>query len=214
MTEKPLVQTQVASVGADDPGRNERLSGRKSKKPGDSRLESQRDVDRITYSREWRRLGAVTQVVTPSIEENPLLHTRLTHSEKVAQVARSIAAHLFEVEDHSLIARLGGIDLHVCEAAALAHDLGHPPFGHVGELTLDRIARKDLKLMDGFEGNAQSIRIVTIGSLRSLSYEGLDLTKATLAAIAKYPWIRARTLADEQQEKSAFTEMIESIIPK
>lgn len=98
-----MTESQVISVGADDPRRNRRLSGHESKSPRDPRTEAQRDVDRITYAKEWRRLSAVTQVVTPSIEENPLLHSRLTHSEKVAQVARSIAASLFMTTDHDLL---------------------------------------------------------------------------------------------------------------
>ena len=76
------------------------------------------------------------------------------------------------------------------EAAALAHDLGHPPFGHLGEQVLDRLARQRLGLPDGFEGNAQSYRIVTSIELHGPSGTGLDLTAAVRAAILKYPWTR------------------------
>ncbi len=130
------------------------------------------------------------------------MHNRLTHSEKVAQVARSIADHLMDDDNQwSLIDTLGGLDADVCEAAGFAHDLGHPPFGHVGEEVLDHEARTTLKLADGFEGNAQSFRIVSQGKIRSSKYEGLDLTMATLAAVAKYPWTRTPTLADDHEGK-------------
>jgi dGTPase len=78
----------------------------------------------------------------------------------------------------------------VVEAAALAHDLGHPPFGHLGEQVLDRLARHRLGLPDGFEGNAQSYRIVTSTEIRRATTIGLDLTAAVRAALLKYPWTR------------------------
>jgi dGTPase len=78
----------------------------------------------------------------------------------------------------------------VVEAAALAHDLGHPPFGHLGERVLDQLARQRLRLRDGFEGNAQSYRIVTSTEIRGEATIGLNLTAATRAAILKYPWTR------------------------
>ena len=88
------------------------------------------------------------------------------------------------------MAELGGCDPDVVEAAALAHDLGHPPFGHLGEQVLDRVARERLGLPDGFEGNAQSFRIVTTIDLHGPSGTGLDLTAAVRAAVLKYPWAR------------------------
>lgn len=189
--------------------RNVRPSGRKRKDNADYRSEARRDCDRIIYSTEWRRLAGVTQVISP-LEDQAVLHNRLTHSEKVAQVARTVAESVCKRYDKALVKRLGGLDPVVCEAAGLAHDLGHPPFGHVGESTLDSIARLDEKrgglgLPQGFEGNAQTFRIVTQGSLRSLRYEGLDLTFATLAAIAKYPWTRARQLSDDKEHRKALS---------
>jgi dGTPase len=134
----------------------------------------------------------VTQVITP-FSEFPLLHNRLTHSEKVAQVARAIAETLISNPDNwPVMQRLGGFDVDACEAAGLAHDLGHPPFGHIGESVLDKSSRNVLGLAEGFEGNAQSLRILAIGKSRSTKYEGLDLTRATLAAVAKYPWVRMK----------------------
>ena len=103
-----------------------------------------------------------------------------------------------------LIIKYGGIDRYVVETAAMAHDLGHPPFGHVGEEALDALilAACDGKprsqagvalqhLSEGFEGNAQSFRVVTKLARRDATFDGLDLTCASLAAICKYPWPRA-----------------------
>ncbi len=143
------------------------------------------DRDRIVASPFFARLGGVTQVVSAS--GSGLLHNRLTHSLKVAQVARAIAERLC---GHPLVTELGGCDLDVVEAAALAHDLGHPPFGHLGEQELDRLARHRFGLPDGFEGNAQSFRIATTTDIGGPAAAGLDLTAAVRAAMLKYPWTR------------------------
>jgi dGTPase len=137
------------------------------------------DRDRIAASPFFARLAGVTQVVSPA-GSGLLVHNRLTHSLQVAQVARAIAERLAR-ED---------CDPDVVEAAALAHDLGHPPFGHLGEQVLDRLARERLHLPDGFEGNAQSFRIVTTIDLHGPGGTGLDLTAAVRAAVLKYPWTR------------------------
>lgn len=156
------------------------------------------DRDRIVSSPYFARLGGVTQVISPG-GSGLLVHNRLTHSLKVAQVARAIAERLVATPQYAdLLQRLGGCDPDVVEAAALAHDLGHPPFGHLGESVLDRIARHRLHLSEGFEGNAQSYRIVTSTELRGSSLLirpespviGLDLTAAVRAALLKYPWTR------------------------
>jgi len=84
---------------------------------------------------------------------------------------------------------LGGLDPDVVEAACLAHDLGHPPFGHVAEEELDSLIR-ERGAVDGFEGNAQTFRILTRLAVRYLDLEGLNLTQATLCAVLKYPWLR------------------------
>ncbi|GAB3884783.1 hypothetical protein GCM10029964_046350 [Kibdelosporangium lantanae] len=147
------------------------------------------DRDRIAGSPFFARLGGVTQVVSAS--GSGLLHNRLTHSIKVAQVARAIAERLNYDDDFAeVLAELGGCDPDVAEAAALAHDLGHPPFGHLGEQVLDRLARHRFGLADGFEGNAQSFRIVTTTDTGGPSAVGLDLTAAVRAAMLKYPWTR------------------------
>ncbi len=89
----------------------------------------------------------------------------------------------------AVILQAGGLDVSACETAGLAHDLGHPPFGHAGEAVLDRLLRRH-NVWDGFEGNAQSFRIVTRLDLRSPGVWGLGLTNVTLAAIQKYPYTR------------------------
>ncbi|GAA2807578.1 dNTP triphosphohydrolase [Saccharopolyspora taberi] len=148
------------------------------------------DRDRVSSSAFFARLGGVTQVVSPS-GSGLLLHNRLTHSLKVANVARALAERLLrDPANADALSRLGGLDGDVVEAAALGHDLGHPPFGHLGEAVLDRLARERFALPDGFEGNAQSFRIVSRIDVRGIEAEGLDLTAAVRAALLKYPWTR------------------------
>jgi dGTPase len=162
----------------------------------DARTPFQVDRDRILYSMPFRRLAGVTQVVSP--DEGEIFHNRLTHSLKVAQVARRLAEKL-QKDCPDEVEAWGGIDPDVVEAAALAHDLGHPPFGHVAERALDVLVSNESRLcpddtakkrrFEGYEGNAQSFRIVTeLAVRRSSSTYGLDLTRATLSAILKYPW--------------------------
>lgn len=155
----------------------------------------------------------MTQVVPPQVEYQ--FHDRLSHSVKVAQVAASLARQLVhEARERRLIPEgvLSEIDAWIhpdyCFAAGLAHDLGHPPFGHAGEVALQRFCegfevpvqgddgdvvaeRFERVRRRSFEGNAQSTRLVAELSFRK-GYEqpGLDLTLRTLAAIAKYPWLR------------------------
>ncbi|GDY28947.1 deoxyguanosinetriphosphate triphosphohydrolase family protein [Gandjariella thermophila] len=148
------------------------------------------DHDRVATSPFFARLAGVTQVISPT-GSGLLVHNRLTHSLKVAQVARAIAERLNDrPELTGVLDKLGGCHPDVAEAAALAHDLGHPPFGHLGEQVLDRIARHRFGLPDGFEGNAQSFRIVTTTDVRGPAAVGLDLTAAVRAALLKYPWGR------------------------
>jgi len=125
----------------------------------DPRSAGRHDRDRIYYSAGFRRLAGVTQVFTPT-SAGYLTHNRLTHSLKVAQVARSISEVLLHRGDAQTLEALGGLDADVAEAAGLAHDIGHLPFGHIGEAVLDEYAREELALAEGFEGNAQTFRIV------------------------------------------------------
>ncbi|HEX5424802.1 MAG TPA: dNTP triphosphohydrolase, partial [Candidatus Acidoferrales bacterium] len=131
-----------------------------------------------------KRLSDVTQVV--SADNAHVFHNRLTHSLQVAQVGQSIAEE-FDRSQNDLARDCVNVD--VVEAACLAHDLGHPPFGHTAEDELKEIANES-GLADQFEGNAQSLRIVTKLAFRSPDHLGLNLTRATLAALLKYPWLR------------------------
>jgi dGTPase len=164
------------------PKRSDRYSDRD--RPGDNRSSFQRDRDRILFTSAFRRLAGVTQVV--SSEEGHIFHNRLTHSLEVAQVGRRLTEKL--IKDEYAAARKLQLDPDVVEAACIAHDLGHPPFGHIAEVLLDELAKKELP--DGFEGNAQSFRIITKLAFRSPDVTGLNLTRATLNAVLKYPWFR------------------------
>jgi dGTPase len=151
----------------------------------DQRTEFERDRDRVLYASAFQRLAGITQIVRAG--EADVFHTRQQHSIKVAQVGRRLAQLL--LKKHPVAARRHGLDPEVVEAACLAHDLGHPPFGHIGEKTLDALVRKGGD-QDGFEGNAQSFRILTKLAVRFADQRGIDLTRATLAATLKYPWFR------------------------
>lgn len=143
------------------------------------------DVDRILYSTQWRALAGKSQVVASG--ELGIYHTRLTHSMKVAQLGRRIAERMRR--------RYGGPDPALVEAACMAHDIGHPPFGHAGEnamrITMDRLRRSD-GIPDSFEGNAQTLRVLThLAAHKYPGHRGLHLTRACLDASMKYPWERA-----------------------
>lgn len=153
----------------------------------DNRHTFQRDRDRVLYSAAWRCLGHVTQVVSPT--EGIVFHNRLTHTLEVAQIGRRIAERLLDAEGEDKANLLGGLHPDVVETAALAHDLGHPPYGHAIETELNRLVSDYTE--DGYEGNAQSFRIVTKLAVRRVAFEGLNLTRASLNAILKYPWLRA-----------------------
>ena len=147
------------------------------------------DLERIRFSPYFSRLAAVTQVISQGAS-GQVVHNRLTHTIKVTAVARAIATAVRSGPDAALAEDLGGCDPVVVQAAASAHDLGHPPFGHLGERILDRIARSRFGLADGFEGNAQTFRILTELDVHGASGEGLNLTAAVRAGVLKYPWAR------------------------
>lgn len=160
---------------------------------GDVRTPFAKDRDRILYTTNFQRLARVTQVVAPN--ERVLTHNRLTHSLEVAQIGRGLAeALLAKDEQQEAIQAAGGLTPEVVEAACLAHDLGHPPFGHVAEETLNTLLT-DKGVTDGFEGNAQSFRIVTRLGVRYTDAPGLNLTRATLNGVLKYPWRRGESEA-------------------
>ena len=126
-----------------------------------------RDCDRIIHSTAFRRLKHKTQVFV--FDEGDHYRTRLTHTLEVAQIARALARALSLDED-------------LAEALALAHDLGHPPFGHAGERALD----KSLSACGGFDHNAQTLRVVTALERRYPSFDGLNLTWETLEGLVKH----------------------------
>jgi dGTPase len=126
-----------------------------------------RDCDRIIHSTAFRRLKHKTQVFV--FHEGDHYRTRLTHTLEVTQIARSLA-------------RVLGLDEDLAEALALAHDLGHPPFGHAGERALDRC----LAAHGGFDHNAQTLRIVTAIERHYAAFDGLNLTWETLEGIVKH----------------------------
>jgi dGTPase len=157
-------ERERASFAA-DPARSRGRLVPEEKSP--SRNEFRRDCDRIIHSTAFRRLKHKTQVFVS--HEGDHYRTRLTHTLEVAQIARALARSL-------------GLDEDLTETLALAHDLGHPPFGHAGERALD-LCMKDF---GGFDHNAQALRIVTQLERRYAEFDGLNLTWESLEGVVKH----------------------------
>jgi dGTPase len=153
------------SVYGCDPGRSRgRLF---AEPPSKTRSPFRRDCDRVIHCTAFRRLKHKTQVFV--FHEGDHYRTRLTHTLEVAQIARALARQL-------------GLDEDLTEALALAHDLGHPPFGHAGERALDAC----LRAHGGFDHNAQTLRVVTSLEHRYPDFDGLNLTWESLEGIVKH----------------------------
>ncbi|WP_231441221.1 deoxyguanosinetriphosphate triphosphohydrolase [Brevibacterium zhoupengii] len=174
----PRTSVRSGTVAVYTPWDEERWVSEPAKNPRRSAF--QRDRARVLHSAGLRRLGAKTQVVSPGTDD--FVRTRLTHSLEVAQVGRELARYL-------------GCDPDIVDTACLSHDLGHPPFGHHGETILDALCID----IGGFEGNAQTLRLVTRIEPKVIADDGrpagLNLTRASLDALTKYPWSRSEASA-------------------
>lgn len=175
----------------------ETLPGSVQKKPGDCRSAFEIDRDRIVFSYAFRRLQSKTQVFQSG--EFDFYRTRLTHSLEVSKIGRSLC-HFLEATS-PLLRPDFHVDPDLVEAICLAHDLGHPPFGHIGERTLNRLMAD----CSGFEGNAQTLRILT--SLiyeRESTTEGMCPTRALLDGILKYKTLHRELLSSGQSTENHF----------
>ena len=183
-----------------------------AKDPRDYRRPFARDYDRLIHTAAFRRLQGKTQVVTPG--EADFFRTRLTHTLEVAQIARRIAETL-------------DVDADLTEAAAILHDLGHPPFGHAGETALCQVVDEVAEEWDvgraavgGFNGNAQNFRLAAKTLRVRGGFPGLDLTRGTLDGAIKYPWQR-ETAGVRKSKKSwcfypteaAHAEWLREVVP-
>lgn len=174
---------------------SERLSGA-TVRAGEHRDPFERDRARIIHSFSFRRLQSKTQIF--ALNESEFLRTRLTHSLEVSNIGRGLAAVVNRLiwpsyplgSIHAAYEDLGGpVDTSLIEAACLAHDLGHPPFGHRGEEALNHcVWTRWPGRNNGFEGNGQTLRLLTSDTLEAHGERnGLNLTRATLQAVLKYP---------------------------
>ncbi|GMV89100.1 MAG: hypothetical protein AMXMBFR81_20310 [Chthonomonas sp.] len=176
------IQTLHCKPTFSDLLRRERRYGPPSEDERVGRTVFEKDRDKLIYSPFLARLGGVAQIVSPSPETRA--HNRLTHSLEVGQFARRLAT--LELRENEDVAASHSLDRNVAEFAGLAHDFGHPPYGHVGEEVLC-----DIMGELGYEGNAQSFRILGVLALPIADVAqplGLNVTRAALASVLKYPF--------------------------
>ena len=174
-----------------------RRSGPSFPRNNDFRTPYQRDRARIIHSAAFRRLQSKTQIL--AIRQNDYSRTRLTHSLEVAQIGSGIVHHLKHANDKDAAFQTWLPEEPLIETICLSHDIGHPPFGHGGEIALNYM----MSAQGGFEGNAQSLRI--LGKRGSYSDDfGMDVTRRTLLGILKYPVLHDDVVGRYPEKTNSF----------
>jgi dGTPase len=175
----------------------ERQSGPVESRDNDYRTPYQRDRARIIHSAAFRRLQSKTQIL--AIRQNDYSRTRLTHSLEVAQIGNGLVHHLRSANSSQAEFQTWLPDESLIETICLSHDIGHPPFGHGGEVALNYLMTEH----GGFEGNAQSLRILGKRGSYSLEY-GMDVTRRSLLGILKYPVAHQDVVGKYEGKQASF----------
>lgn len=176
-----MCENDVRAILSDEVKKLKVMSDRQNpEKDGRGRNDFQRDYARILYSSSFRRLQGKMQMI--GLNSARYYRNRLTHSLEVSQIAKGIAIKMNDKYSDNNNELWGVSDLYVIDAISLAHDLGNPPFGHAGERVLNELIKKE----DGFEGNAQTLRILRTLERKFPDIGGLNLTERTLLGVVKY----------------------------